>query len=167
MSVARELRRRLQSDRSSFRLEPCLPRPVQHPPAGPGWIHEIKHDGFRILAHRRGRSVRLLTRNGNDLGDRFPLAAAAIEELPVKSCVIDGEAIVCDRAFSSTCVSLFARSLGVSEGELLWANAPEINSSVEIAVAINKRMAGYSFSQASPIRKTQNYQCIVHRFRNV
>ena len=35
-------------------------------------------------------------RNGNDLGDRFPLAAAAIEELPVRSCVIDGEAIVCD-----------------------------------------------------------------------
>jgi bifunctional non-homologous end joining protein LigD len=96
MSVTRELRRRLQSDRSSPRFEPCLPRPVQHPPAGPGWIHEIKHDGFRILAHRGGRSVRLLTRNGNDLGDRFPLAAAAIEELPVKSCVIDGEAIVCD-----------------------------------------------------------------------
>jgi bifunctional non-homologous end joining protein LigD len=96
MSVARELRRRLQSDRSSFRLEPCLPRPVQHPPAGPGWIHEIKHDGFRILAHRRNRSVRLLTRNGNDLGDRFLLAAAAIEALPVRSCVIDGEAIVCD-----------------------------------------------------------------------
>ena len=96
MSVARELRRRLQSDRSSFRLEPCLPRSVQHPPAGPGLIHKIKHDGFRILAHRRGRSVRLLTRNGNDLGDRFPLAAAAIEALPVRSCVIDGEAIVCD-----------------------------------------------------------------------
>src|ERR1700733_12146085 len=96
MPVTRELRRRLQSDRSSFRLEPCLPRSVQHPPAGPGLIHEIKHDGFRILAHRRGRSVRLLTRNGNDLGDRFPLAAAAIEALPVRSCVIDGEAIVCD-----------------------------------------------------------------------
>jgi hypothetical protein len=96
MSVTRELRRRLQSDRSLPRFEPCLPRPVQHPPAGPGWIHEIKHDGFRILAHRQGRSVRLLTRNGNDLGDRFPLAAAAIEALPVRSCVVDGEAIVCD-----------------------------------------------------------------------
>ena len=95
MSVTRELRRRLQSDRSLPRFKPCLPRPVQHPPAGPGWIHEIKHDGFRILAHRRGRSVRLLTRNGNDLGDHFPLAAAAIEALPVRSCVVDGEAIVC------------------------------------------------------------------------
>ena len=61
-------------------------------------IHEIKHDGFCILAHRRGRSVRLVTRNGNDLADRFPLAAAAIEALPVRSCVIDGEAIVCDES---------------------------------------------------------------------
>ena len=48
------------------------------------------------MAHRRGRSVRLVTRNGYDFADRFPLVTAAIEELPVKSCIIDGEAIVCD-----------------------------------------------------------------------
>jgi hypothetical protein len=40
--------------------------------------------------------VRLLSRNSNDLADHFPLAAVAIEALPVKSCVIDGEAIVCN-----------------------------------------------------------------------
>jgi bifunctional non-homologous end joining protein LigD len=62
----------------------------------PGWIYEIKHDGFRILAHRRGRSIRLTTRNGYDFADRFPLVEAAIEALPIRSCVIDGEAIVCD-----------------------------------------------------------------------
>ena len=93
---ARELRRRLQSDRSSPRFEPCPPRPVQHLPAGPGWIHEIKHDGFRILAYRRGPSIRLTTRNDNDFADRFPLIEAAIEALPIRSCVIDGEVIVCD-----------------------------------------------------------------------
>jgi ATP-dependent DNA ligase len=96
MSVTRELRRRLRAEQSKPRFEPCLPRPVAEPPAGPGWIHEIKHDGFRILAQRRGRSVRLITRNGHDLADRFPLAAEAIEALPVRSCVVDGEAIVCD-----------------------------------------------------------------------
>jgi hypothetical protein len=32
------------------RYEPCLPRPAKQPPPGPGWIHEIKHDGFRIIA---------------------------------------------------------------------------------------------------------------------
>jgi bifunctional non-homologous end joining protein LigD len=51
---------------------------------------------LRILAHRQGRVVRLLTRNGNDLANRFPLAAAAILALPIKSCVVDAEAIVCD-----------------------------------------------------------------------
>ena len=45
---------------------------------------------------RRGRAIRLITRNGNDLADRFPLAAEAVAALPVRSCVIDAEAIVCD-----------------------------------------------------------------------
>jgi hypothetical protein len=35
-------------------IEPCLPSPATAPPSGPGWIHEIKHDGFRILARRYG-----------------------------------------------------------------------------------------------------------------
>ena len=94
-SATPELRRRLRAEQSLPRFDPCLPRPASEPPAGPGWIHEIKHDGFRILAHRRGRSVRLFTRNGNNLADRFPLIAEAIEALPVRSCVVDGEAIVC------------------------------------------------------------------------
>jgi hypothetical protein len=42
--LSRELMRQVR------RYEPCLPRPAKEPPAGPGWIHEIKHDGFRILA---------------------------------------------------------------------------------------------------------------------
>jgi bifunctional non-homologous end joining protein LigD len=95
-SPMNELKRRVRDEQSIPSLAPCLPRSADAPPAGPGWIHEIKHDGFRILAHRRGHRVRLLTRNGNDFSDRFPLIAEAIEALPVKSCVIDGEAIVCD-----------------------------------------------------------------------
>jgi hypothetical protein len=42
------------SFRQLKRLEPCLPRPAKQPPAGAGWIHEIKHNGFRILAERDG-----------------------------------------------------------------------------------------------------------------
>jgi bifunctional non-homologous end joining protein LigD len=78
------------------RYEPCLPRLAQKPPAGPGWIHEIKHDGFHILAELHAGGVRLITRNGYDLADRFTLAAAAIVALPARSCVIDGEAIAVD-----------------------------------------------------------------------
>ena len=77
-------------------IEPCLPSPAKVPPSGPDWIHEIKHDGFRIMAWRDGASVRLITRNGNDFTKRFPLAAAAVAALPGRSCLIDGEAIACD-----------------------------------------------------------------------
>jgi bifunctional non-homologous end joining protein LigD len=77
-------------------IEPCLPSPAKAPPSGPGWIHEIKHDGFRILARRDNAGVRLITRAGNDFTGRFPFIAMALKALPVRSCVIDGEAIVCD-----------------------------------------------------------------------
>ena len=96
MTVTRELRRRLRADHRLSRFEPCLPRPAKKPPAGPGWIHEIKHDGFRIIARRDAAGVRLITRNGYDLAARFPLAAAAIAALPARSCVVDGEAIAVD-----------------------------------------------------------------------
>jgi bifunctional non-homologous end joining protein LigD len=90
MSVSRELKRRVR------RYEPCLPRLANEPPAGPGWIHEIKHDGFRILAELNAGRVKLITRKGFDLAERFPLAAAAIAALPARSCIVDGEAITCD-----------------------------------------------------------------------
>src|SRR5881392_1778957 len=77
-------------------IEPCLPSPAKAPTSGPGWIHEIKHDGFRILARRDSAGARLITRAGNDFSSRFPFIAMAVGKLPVRSCLIDGEAIVCD-----------------------------------------------------------------------
>ncbi|HEY5065065.1 MAG TPA: hypothetical protein VIJ04_09640 [Xanthobacteraceae bacterium] len=79
-------------------IEPCLPSPAKRPPAGPGWIHEIKHDGFRIMGRLDTGAVRLMTRNGNDLARRFPFVAMAVAALPVRSCLIDGEAIMCDES---------------------------------------------------------------------
>ena len=49
------------------------------------------------MARREGDRVRLLTRNGHDFAERFPLAAAAVAVLPARSCLIDGEAIVTDQ----------------------------------------------------------------------
>jgi bifunctional non-homologous end joining protein LigD len=77
-------------------IKPCLPLPAKRPPTGPNWIHEIKHDGFRIMARRDATGVRLITRNGNDLTNRFPFIETAVAALPARSCVVDGEAIVCD-----------------------------------------------------------------------
>ena len=75
-------------------VEPCLPSPAEQPPAGPNWLHEIKHDGFRIMAWRDGAGVRLFTRNGHDFTPRFPFAATAVAALPGHSFLIDSEAIV-------------------------------------------------------------------------
>ena len=75
-------------------VEPCLPSPAKDPPSGPGWIHEIKHDGFRIMARRDGAGIQLITRHGNDFTARFPLAVEAVSALSARSFLLDGEAIV-------------------------------------------------------------------------
>jgi len=56
-----------------------------------------KHDGFRILARKDGNRVRLITRNGYDFANRYPLIVDGIVSLPVETCIIDGEAIVVDQ----------------------------------------------------------------------
>jgi bifunctional non-homologous end joining protein LigD len=76
--------------------EPCLPSPVEHPPGGSDWIHEIKHDGFRLLARRGANGVRLFTRNGHNWTERFPLIFEALTALKASTCLIDGEAVACD-----------------------------------------------------------------------
>ena len=50
-------------------IEPCQPSKVARPPSGPLWVHEIKHDGYRLMVRRDGARVRCFTRNG---ADRFP-----------------------------------------------------------------------------------------------
>jgi len=79
-------------------IEPCLPTPAAVPPFGPQWIHEIKHDGFRILARRDATGVHLFTRSATDFTSRFPQIVAAVSALPALSCLIDGEAVVCNAA---------------------------------------------------------------------
>jgi bifunctional non-homologous end joining protein LigD len=60
-----------------------------------GWIYELKHDGFRCLASKIGDRVKLLSRNGNDMTDRFPEVAEALRAIPA-DLVIDGELVICD-----------------------------------------------------------------------
>jgi len=71
-------------------------------PSGGQWLHEIKHDGFRIIARKNGDRVRLYSRPGNDLTYRFPLIVEALARLRSRSCIIDGEAVACDDAGMSS-----------------------------------------------------------------
>jgi ATP-dependent DNA ligase len=47
-------------------VDPCIPTRAIKPPAGPDWVHEIKHDGYRLIVRRDGKAVRLFTRRGHD-----------------------------------------------------------------------------------------------------
>ena len=77
-------------------IAPCLPTKTAKLPSGSQWLHEIKHDGFRIIARRSGAQVRLYSRPGNDLTRRFPLIVETLARLRSRSCMIDGEAVACD-----------------------------------------------------------------------
>lgn len=59
-------------------------------------LHEIKHDGFRVVARKDGDRVRLYSPPGNDLTYRFPLIVQSLARLRSRSCIIDGEAVACD-----------------------------------------------------------------------
>src|SRR3954467_15534327 len=76
------------------KFEPCIPTRGTEVPSGPDWLHEVKHDGYRLIVQRDGERVRLLTRRGYDWSDRFPLITQAALKLRKTSFVIDGEAVV-------------------------------------------------------------------------
>src|SRR5262245_36578247 len=84
----------LRARRSGF-IQPCLPSPAERPPSGSGWFHEIKLDGFRLMARRDVAGVRLLTRNGLDWSSRYPGIASAVNYLRCRSCLLDGEVVIC------------------------------------------------------------------------
>jgi ATP-dependent DNA ligase len=76
-------------------IAPCLPCSAPEAPSGGEWLHEIKHDGFRVIARKDGKGVKLYSRPGNDLTYRFPLIVEVLAKLRSRSCIIDGEAVVC------------------------------------------------------------------------
>src|SRR5213082_4117632 len=78
-------------------IAPCLPTKTDKLPSGDLWLHEIKHDGFRVIARKDGNRVRLYSRPGNDLTYRFPLIVESLARLRSPSC-IDREAVACDES---------------------------------------------------------------------
>jgi bifunctional non-homologous end joining protein LigD len=75
-------------------VEPQLASPTAAPPAGAGWVHEVKFDGYRLMARiDRGR-VKLFTRKGLDWTDKFTSLKKALEGLPAVTAMLDGEVVV-------------------------------------------------------------------------
>ncbi|HTN97195.1 MAG TPA: DNA ligase D, partial [Nordella sp.] len=74
-------------------IEPALAEERERPPQGKAWLHEIKHDGYRMQARLDGGKVQLRTRTGLDWTKRFPTIAKAVAQLPVSSGLLDGEIV--------------------------------------------------------------------------
>jgi bifunctional non-homologous end joining protein LigD len=77
-------------------IDPMKPRLMDAPPTGGDWSYELKFDGIRACAIKKGDKVSLISRNGNKLRARYPDVAEAVENLPVNECVIDGEVVALD-----------------------------------------------------------------------
>jgi bifunctional non-homologous end joining protein LigD len=77
-------------------IEPQLATLVEQPPAGDTWIHEIKLDGYRMLAHVRNGKAVLYTRRGLDWSERFGRLSKDLSGLAVEEVILDGEVVVLD-----------------------------------------------------------------------
>ena len=75
-------------------IKPCLPSKATRPPSGSLWVHEIKHDGYRLMVRRDGARVRCFTKNGYDWAARFPAIVNAALRIKATSFLIDGEAVI-------------------------------------------------------------------------
>ena len=84
------------------RVEPQLCQLVTDPPTGDDWVHEIKLDGYRILARLDRGRVTLLTRNAQDWTAKFPGVARAVATLPARQAWLDGEIVVLDARGTSS-----------------------------------------------------------------
>ncbi len=77
-------------------VAPQLATPAEAPPSGDGWLHEIKFDGYRAMAAIGGGRTRIFTRSGLDWTDRFKSIVWPLADLPCRTALIDGEAVVRD-----------------------------------------------------------------------
>ena len=98
---------------------PCQPLVADRPPSGADWQHELKWDGYRLIARKDGPLVRLWTRTGTDYATCLDRIRSAVAALPVTSAVLDGEAVALG---NDGCVNFGAlRSLNGRAGAILIA----------------------------------------------
>jgi bifunctional non-homologous end joining protein LigD len=83
-------------------IPPMKPRLLEKPPTAGDWLYELKFDGIRLIAVKKGAKVNLISRNENELAARFSEVAADVAALPIDECVIDGEVVALDEKGGSS-----------------------------------------------------------------
>jgi bifunctional non-homologous end joining protein LigD len=137
-------------------INPCIPTRAYKVPAGPDWVHEIKHDGYRLQVRREGAAVLLFTRRGYDWTGRYPAIAATAAALRARSFTIDGEACVCGpdgvaifdalhRRGTVTEAMLYAFDVLELDGEDL-RGLPLLDRKKRLARLVGKRRSGIVLS---------------------
>jgi ATP-dependent DNA ligase len=102
------------------------------PPEGEGWIHEIKHDGFRTLFRIDRNEIRAFSRGGHDWTDKYSSLVEACRRLKCQSALIDGEIIVQDKNGLSDFAALRAsierapHRLVMFAFDLLWLEGEDL-----------------------------------------
>ena len=84
----------MAADNFSF-IQPMMALPVRNLPTG-NWTYEIKFDGYRALAIKVDKEVRLISRNRKSFNDDYPVLINSLKSLKTKSCTIDGEITALD-----------------------------------------------------------------------
>ena len=147
---------RTPSQKSEF-IEPYRPSKAINPPSGPLWVHEIKHDGCRLMVRRQGSRVRCFTRGGYDWAARFPAIVEAASRIKAQSFPIDGEVVVCrddglsdfKALHSRRCdhdAVLFAFDLIEHQGDDL-RNAPLLDRKRQLAKLLGKATHAIRFNE--------------------
>ena len=93
---------------------------VDAPPKGADWLHEMKFDGYRILARLQDGRARLLSRNGKDWTAHFPTVAAAVERLPARTALLDGEVAIVLPSGMTSFQALQNALAGQDQGQLAY-----------------------------------------------
>ncbi|PZR73583.1 MAG: ATP-dependent DNA ligase, partial [Chthoniobacterales bacterium] len=121
-------------------IPPMKPRLLETPPTAGDWVYELKFDGIRLIAVKKGAKVNLISRNENELAGRFADVAEAIGSLPVDDCVIDGEVVALDEKGGSSFQLLQAHEM---EGR----RAPIYYYAFDLLQAAGKSMIGLSLER--------------------
>src|SRR4051794_32386916 len=106
-------------------IQPCQAALADRPPTGPGWLHEIKFDGYRVIARKDGEQVRLWARTTSDYSKAFTRIRDAVAALRVDSAVLDGEAILLRPDYSFDFEALRSRK-GQAEAILVAYDLMEV-----------------------------------------
>lgn len=140
-------------------IRPELATLMSEPPRGEEWLHEIKWDGYRILARVKKNKVSLLTRRNNDWTHNFPSIAHAIETLKLKDCILDGELVALDKNNKA--------NFQILQNSLEEENLPDLTSSLIYYVFDLLYYDGYSLLSTPLIERKKILEKVLSAYEGL